>query len=92
MPYSPGSKSAAIALNRFGLGGRTGDLARAAGDPRGWLKAELGVQDITLISLDDPEKDPAKKWKGEVKDALIVVEGGQGLQTGDAVKLDIEVD
>ena len=54
MPYSPGQKSAYIALNRFGLGARPGDLARAAGDPRGWLKAELGVQDIALISLDDP--------------------------------------
>jgi hypothetical protein len=59
------------------------------------LEAELGVRDRTLhqveiVSLTDPEKDPAKKWKGEVKDALFVVEGGQGLQTGDAVKLEVE--
>ena len=61
------------------------------------LKVVLGTRDRTLhqieiVSLDDPEKDPAKKWKGEVKDALFVVEGGQGLQTGDAVKFDVEVD
>jgi RND family efflux transporter MFP subunit len=55
----------------------------------------LGVRDrilhqIEIIRLDDPEKDQAKKWHGEVKDALFVVEGGQGLQSGDAVKLEVE--
>ncbi len=57
------------------------------------LQVELGVRDRTLhqveiLRLIDPEKDPAKKWQGELKDAQFVVEGGQGLQTGDAVKLD----
>ena len=61
------------------------------------LQVVLGTRDrslhqIEIASLEDPEKDPAKKWKGEAKDALFVVEGGQGLQTGDAVKLDVEVD
>jgi membrane fusion protein (multidrug efflux system) len=61
------------------------------------LKAVLGVRDRTLhqveiVRLEDPEKDPAKRWTGEVKDALFVVEGGQGLQTGDAVKLEVETD
>ncbi len=32
---------AAIAANRFGLGARPGDLAAIAGDPRGWLLAQL---------------------------------------------------
>jgi len=32
---------AAIAANRFGLGARPGDLKAIAGDPRGWLKAQL---------------------------------------------------
>ena len=32
---------AAIATNRFGLGARPGELARAAPDPRGWLLAQL---------------------------------------------------
>jgi uncharacterized protein (DUF1800 family) len=34
-------QDAAIAANRFGLGARPGDLARIAGDPRGWLRAQL---------------------------------------------------
>jgi RND family efflux transporter MFP subunit len=61
------------------------------------VKVVLGMRDRTLhqveiVRLEDPEKDPAKRWTGEVKDALFVVEGGQGLQTGDAVKLEVEED
>ena len=33
--------AAAIATNRFGLGGRPGELATCARDPRGWLEAQL---------------------------------------------------
>jgi uncharacterized protein (DUF1800 family) len=33
--------AAAIATNRFGLGARAGELAACAGDPRGWLEAQL---------------------------------------------------
>ena len=31
----------AIAVTRFGLGARPGELAGAAGDPRGWLDDQL---------------------------------------------------
>jgi multidrug efflux pump subunit AcrA (membrane-fusion protein) len=59
------------------------------------LQVELGIRDralhqVELVRLIDPEKDPAKKWRGGIKDALFVVEGGAGLQTGDAVKLEVE--
>ena len=33
--------AAAIAVNRFGLGARPGELSRAAGDPQGWLLKQL---------------------------------------------------
>ncbi len=33
--------TAAIALTRFGLGARPGEMARAAADPRGWLLAQI---------------------------------------------------
>ena len=57
------------------------------------MKVAIGMRDrilhqVEILSLDDPEKDPSKRWTGSVRDALIVVEGGSGLQTGDAVKLD----
>jgi uncharacterized protein (DUF1800 family) len=43
MAIAPDPRTALIALNRFGFGARGGgsDLARAATDPRGFLKAEL---------------------------------------------------
>jgi uncharacterized protein (DUF1800 family) len=34
-------EEAAVAANRFGLGARPGELKAIAGDPRGWLKAQL---------------------------------------------------
>lgn len=37
-------QDAAIAANRFGLGARPGDLKSIAGDPRGWLKAQLTAE------------------------------------------------
>ncbi|UVK43470.1 DUF1800 family protein [Mesorhizobium sp. AR07] len=43
-----------VAFNRFGLGARPGDREMLAGDPRGYLKAELRQADIAMISLDDP--------------------------------------
>jgi membrane fusion protein (multidrug efflux system) len=60
------------------------------------LQVVVGTRDrnlhqIEIVKLEDrEEKNPAKKWHGEVKDALFVVEGGQGLQTGDTVKLEVE--
>jgi multidrug efflux system membrane fusion protein len=61
------------------------------------VKVTIGVRDrnlhqVEIKGIEDPEKDPAKKWTGQLKDALFVVEGGQGLQTGDAVKLEVEGD
>ena len=45
MAIGPDAKAGFVALNRFAFGARggayAGDLARAASDPRGLLKAEL---------------------------------------------------
>ncbi len=38
---------AEIAVLRFGLGARPGDLAAAAGDPRAWLTAQIKDKSIT---------------------------------------------
>ena len=37
----PPDIEAFIAVNRFGLGARPGELGEAASDPRGWLKSQL---------------------------------------------------
>jgi len=56
-------------------------------------RAVLGVRDrvlkqVEVLRLEDPEK----KWHGDLETALIVVEKGQGLQTGDEVRLEVEED
>jgi uncharacterized protein (DUF1800 family) len=40
----PDLRLAAIAAHRFGLGPRPGELRVIAGDPRGWVKSQLGPQ------------------------------------------------
>src|SRR5580704_4313010 len=46
----PDFKAGFTALNRFGFGARgDGDLAAAASDPRGFLKAELAQPGIALL-------------------------------------------
>jgi RND family efflux transporter MFP subunit len=57
------------------------------------LKVVTGVRDrvlhqVEILRLEDPEK----KWQGDLEHALIVVEKGQGLQTGDAVRLEQDED
>jgi hypothetical protein len=42
----PDLRLAAIAAHRFGLGPRPGELRTIAGDPRGWVKSQLGRQSI----------------------------------------------
>jgi RND family efflux transporter MFP subunit len=55
------------------------------------LQAKIGIRDrvlhqVEILGLADKEK----KWKGSLEEALFIVEKGQGLQTGDAVKLEQE--
>jgi uncharacterized protein (DUF1800 family) len=40
----PDLRLAAIAAHRFGFGPRPGELRTIAGDPRGWVKSQLGPQ------------------------------------------------
>ena len=61
------------------------------------LRAITGVHDrvlhqIEIIRLEDPEPDPKKRWKGTLETTKFIVAKGQGLQTGDAVKLEQDDD
>lgn len=51
------SRDAAIALRRFGLGARSSELQRIAGDPRGFVLQSLARADAALIS--DATLDPS---------------------------------
>lgn len=44
------SRDASIAANRFGLGAKPGEVARASGDARGWLKAQIERPDAFLLN------------------------------------------
>jgi RND family efflux transporter MFP subunit len=55
------------------------------------LRVKLGTRDrvlhlVEILSLDDPDK----KWQGTLETAKFIVEKGQGLRTGDPVKLEAE--
>lgn len=43
---------AAIAVTRFGLGARPGEIAQAAGDPRGYLKGQIRREGADLFKTD----------------------------------------
>lgn len=50
---SPNDLNAAIAVTRFGLGARPGEIAAVAADPRGWLRAQ-----IRRAGADQPQENP----------------------------------
>jgi len=47
----PGSVEGFIAVNRFGLGAKPGELETASADPRGWLKAQLAGAPVVSQNL-----------------------------------------
>ena len=51
------TRLAMIALRRFGLGARAGDIAKAASDPRGYVLASFDRRQEIL--LDDPDLEPS---------------------------------
>jgi uncharacterized protein (DUF1800 family) len=55
---TPDPIAAVTVFNRFGFGPRPGDLAAAASDPRGLLKAEIGSRELAL--LDSPDLPTSK--------------------------------
>jgi uncharacterized protein (DUF1800 family) len=55
------SRTALVALNRFGFGARggaSGDFVNAASDPRGFVKADLGRVNATLLEVPGLQPTP----------------------------------
>jgi uncharacterized protein (DUF1800 family) len=52
-------RSAEVALQRFGLGARPGEIAAAARDPRGYLMAQIERADAATVKADLPSSDKA---------------------------------
>lgn len=61
------SRDGAIALRRFGLGARPGEIARIAGDPRGFVAAQLKASAV----LARAELEPSHVIHAKVQDALV---------------------
>jgi multidrug efflux pump subunit AcrA (membrane-fusion protein) len=75
----------AVTKNADGKDEQTGKIRR--------LRAVLGRRDrvlhqVEIVRLYDDEK----KWHGDLEHALLVIAKGQGLQTGDAVKFEVDDD
>src|ERR1700716_117072 len=76
-PMARDSRSALVALNRFGFGARggaSGDLVNAASDPRGFVKAELNRPNGVLLEMPGLLSTPALgeavfAYQAEVKQA-----------------------
>lgn len=51
------AREAVIAMRRFGLGTRPGDVQRISGDPRGFLANQLA--NASLVLLNDPDLEPS---------------------------------
>ncbi|MBD3835433.1 DUF1800 domain-containing protein [Brevundimonas sp.] len=49
------SIDAAIALTRLGMGARPGEIDRVAGDPRGWLRAQIRPEGAPLPAGERPD-------------------------------------
>lgn len=60
-------REASIALRRFGLGPKAGDLARIASDPRGYVLAAL--QKPQVARIEDADLDPAHVLLTELREA-----------------------
>jgi RND family efflux transporter MFP subunit len=55
------------------------------------LRVKLGIRDrslhlVEILGLEDPER----QWRGTLEEVRFVVERGQGLRNGDAIKLEVE--
>jgi hypothetical protein len=69
-------------------GGKTEETGKARR-----LNAVLGVRDrvkrlVEIVRLEDPDK----KWHGDLESTDVVKEKGNGLQTGDSIKLEVDED
>jgi RND family efflux transporter MFP subunit len=69
-------------------GGKTQETGKARR-----MNVVLGVRDrvkrlVEIVRLEDPDK----KWHGDLESTTVVTEKGQGLQTGDSIKLEVDED
>ena len=70
--------NAAIAVTRFGLGARPGEIAAARPDPRGWLKAQITRQGADQPSGDGAPLPDMRSRFGEFREYRTAVQAAKG--------------
>ena len=57
------------------------------------LRVKLGIRDRVLQQVEILDViDPERKWQGTLDTAKFVIEKGNGLRNGDAIRLEVEED
>lgn len=98
----PDLRLAALAAHRFGFGPRPGELRVIAGDPRGWVKAQLGPQPLPpqIQALPQAEDDllafgrwlARRRLRGPNADRMAERAERQGVSQEDLRRLSVEED
>ena len=72
--------NAAIAVTRFGMGARAGEIPAARSDPRGWLRTQLAqTEDVLIDARDLPTtKDAAAEIIGDQQERRAFKRAGAG--------------
>lgn len=80
----------AIAVNRFGMGARNGDIAEASRDPRGWLKAQIRADAAKIAGDGLQGADVALKAQRAAYAGVVDGKGGLKGDRSGAVRMVIE--
>lgn len=82
-----------IAVNRFGLGARPGELASVASDSRGWLKAQLSPgHPIPELIRQLPSSREIGKAYSEAQGARAEVQRGSAIRASRSTDADAQMD
>lgn len=83
MPPTDQRLDAALALTRFGLGARPGELEAVAGDPRGWLTAQIRPSGAPLPPGNLPTSDQRLARLAEYRQSSSAARQARGAAPGD---------
>jgi uncharacterized protein (DUF1800 family) len=86
MPVAIGPRDleAAIAATRFGLGAKAGEIAEAARDPRGWLKAQIRAGGAETFSTGgEASNQRLAEFRDYRRQRLMAEQSGQAKGDGD---------
>jgi uncharacterized protein (DUF1800 family) len=87
MPQDQARLQGAIALTRFGMGARPGEIDAIAGDPKGWLRAQALPQRIPRPAGEFPSANTVHK--GAPRGNRAPAQGRSATQAGQSTEFGI---